>query len=1235
MKLFKKMLSALLIFTLCFSLISSISVFADVKHDGYIIFDLIDDDVVTINMNLKKNLANSYGFQINSPVDTANPGNMQNVYSRGFARLTADGGMKVKDDGNWMNDDKSGGNALDVVFPADGNWYNFKLRVNNVTKKVEWYFEDNLVFTSSFTKKDGEYAANSLIMFGDGDYEAGGLEWELVSAIGTKENEVAVEISDHDTENKTITLNFSEPLASANALSGLTLKNTNTYGGEADIPLSVKSMESSTVTLSYKGNLSNRTEYAIVLPKDLAGKFGNTISKNILYINTEYSSSAVVEHESNYENYNPNKDITVLQSVSANIKYFDDVNKNTFVIDNYKSGASNKWLNWSVPSGIETFLSFDIIPLYNDLRYAIEFSNYDINSTPIYIAFALTGDIVCGNDWPNAAWFDVTGMNGNWSKAGTSGKYTANQKINFRIVYNDSTNLTTVYMNETEIKKFAGNIQDVNKIFGGIRFRGMSDSRASGEEVMLLDNVRSGYIVNAAGITSVKYYNTDGEEFGSFDTVEGIFDCAKVYFSAAVNEASIDDGDAYVSYNDSLVDCTTSYYTEDNCLVINPDILPMPNDEISVSISGIEDLKGNGIDAVVSRAAAGSFVSGFYIEKIGLTDSGGSAVTDTIGGEVFADIKATNTGEEDKNVIVTTVGYKNGALERHSCKEALVKAHSIVDFDKINNAVGIDSSNMDAVAVMIQEAETGKPLCDGVTIKSDSAVSGELVFADANKEKLSKDENVIVEIYAPDKSFADLKTATDFRDVLLYKEIVKADSEGAYKVNYAISYANAVSGMYTINAYGDEYSHTQQILYTNPTSFSTVLENKLMPALKSGNSEALSEILLSNCYDLYVDDKYINEEIADRAAELLIDYNAESAITASNARRVISRAVAIAAFEKGKLSDILAEDEIFGLDDSTIKDYYKEPYVMDNTKRDIEKRLGGKKYSSIKSFYEALEDVFILSVVANPNMPNSAATVMKAFGISGTDKQYANVTGNSYATIEALSKAISESPKGSSSGGSSGGSTGGGSGSSKQVGAASVSSTSNGNNNQSADNVSKPVYDDLYGYDWATEAIEYLTELKVVNGKGEGKFYPEDYITREEFTKMIVNALDIPLADEEVEFTDVAVNAWYAPYIKAAYYGGVVNGHGDNIFGIGRNITREDMAVMVYRAASKQGLNLSAEQDNILFADDAAISDYARESVYALKYNKIISGVGNNEFSGKAFATRAEASKMIYEVIKK
>lgn len=172
--------------------------------------------------------------------------------------------------------------------------------------------------------------------------------------------------------------------------------------------------------------------------------------------------------------------------------------------------------------------------------------------------------------------------------------------------------------------------------------------------------------------------------------------------------------------------------------------------------------------------------------------------------------------------------------------------------------------------------------------------------------------------------------------------------------------------------------------------------------------------------------------------------------------------------------------------------------------------------------------------------------------------------------------------------------------------------------------VKNKTFADLNGVEWAREAIEYLYNNDIVSGKSDDEFAPQDNITRAEFVKIIVLALDLPLSKGDF-FTDVPSNSWYAPYVYAAYDAGLVSGDEENRFNPNDNITRQDMAVILYRA-----YKLVATYDVLNFADANSISGYARMAVAYFAQTGIINGMDNNNFVPFGNATRAQAAVMIF-----
>lgn len=176
------------------------------------------------------------------------------------------------------------------------------------------------------------------------------------------------------------------------------------------------------------------------------------------------------------------------------------------------------------------------------------------------------------------------------------------------------------------------------------------------------------------------------------------------------------------------------------------------------------------------------------------------------------------------------------------------------------------------------------------------------------------------------------------------------------------------------------------------------------------------------------------------------------------------------------------------------------------------------------------------------------------------------------------------------------------------------------------------LFNDLDSVDWAKEAINALAKDGIVNGVAEGKFAPNDVLTREQFVKILVGALDIT-ATGNTPFTDVVASEWYANYVAIAYNSGIVNGTSATEFGVGDSLTREQLCTMVYRAIKALGIELEMVNSSAAFADGAEISDWAKEAVDYLYKAGVVNGVGGNAFDPQGTTTRAMGAKVIYGVL--
>lgn len=167
---------------------------------------------------------------------------------------------------------------------------------------------------------------------------------------------------------------------------------------------------------------------------------------------------------------------------------------------------------------------------------------------------------------------------------------------------------------------------------------------------------------------------------------------------------------------------------------------------------------------------------------------------------------------------------------------------------------------------------------------------------------------------------------------------------------------------------------------------------------------------------------------------------------------------------------------------------------------------------------------------------------------------------------------------------------------------------------------------------WASKEIYGLKEKNIICGNGNGYFYPDNYLTREELVKMIVLSGGYS-TDGEIPFFDVHPTHWSYPYVVSAYTNGIISGKSKELFGCGENVTRQDAAVIMYNILKKKGFDFENLNSADAFEDWEEIGTYARIAVSDMRKAGIINGRDNNEFKPLENLKRSEAAAMIWRLL--
>gem|GEM_PF-961074 len=180
---------------------------------------------------------------------------------------------------------------------------------------------------------------------------------------------------------------------------------------------------------------------------------------------------------------------------------------------------------------------------------------------------------------------------------------------------------------------------------------------------------------------------------------------------------------------------------------------------------------------------------------------------------------------------------------------------------------------------------------------------------------------------------------------------------------------------------------------------------------------------------------------------------------------------------------------------------------------------------------------------------------------------------------------------------------------------------------------------DLFNH-WGRNPIELLVSRHVVSGVDDVRFEPDRNITRAEMATLLVRymmqerapGLDEGQGPESAAFRDVKQDAWYASYVNRAAQLGLIAGY-DGLFRPNDPITREEMAVMVYRAASGVQADTAASDALASFADADRVSDWALEAIRQLVQRGWIHGMGDNTLLPQGMSTRAQAAVLLVNLL--
>ena len=169
---------------------------------------------------------------------------------------------------------------------------------------------------------------------------------------------------------------------------------------------------------------------------------------------------------------------------------------------------------------------------------------------------------------------------------------------------------------------------------------------------------------------------------------------------------------------------------------------------------------------------------------------------------------------------------------------------------------------------------------------------------------------------------------------------------------------------------------------------------------------------------------------------------------------------------------------------------------------------------------------------------------------------------------------------------------------------------------------------------WYHDGVDYAVANGLMNGVSDTAFAPNNNLNRGMLATILYRAAGSPKVSGSSDFTDVPAGKYYTKAVTWAAANGIVNGKTKTTFAPGEDVTREQLATMLWRYAKLTGGDLSADSSALSgFTDKDQVSNYAGEAMTWAVSKGIINGRNATTLAPKGNASRAEVATMVYRFL--
>lgn len=176
-------------------------------------------------------------------------------------------------------------------------------------------------------------------------------------------------------------------------------------------------------------------------------------------------------------------------------------------------------------------------------------------------------------------------------------------------------------------------------------------------------------------------------------------------------------------------------------------------------------------------------------------------------------------------------------------------------------------------------------------------------------------------------------------------------------------------------------------------------------------------------------------------------------------------------------------------------------------------------------------------------------------------------------------------------------------------------------------------FSDVAEADWYYADVKYVSDNKLMNGVADTTFAPNALLTRAMLVTILYRNEGEPAVNRSIPFADVDMGEYYANAVIWAQQNGIVNGISETEFAPNNNITREQIATIIFRYAQYKGMDAVTLEENLHFTDSNEISEYAVSAMNWAVGTGLLKGKSDSTLNPLDNATRAEIAAILHRFI--